>query len=59
MVEVILGGALSGLVAGLIAWGGLKVELRYHRRDIDRAQAAAERAHKVAERAHARIDAMR
>jgi hypothetical protein len=28
---------LGGLACGLVTWGGLRVELRYLRRDIDRA----------------------
>lgn len=31
------GAALSGLVTGLITYGGIRVELRWHRTDIDRA----------------------
>lgn len=28
---------LSGAVAGLVAWGGVRIELRWLRRDVDRA----------------------
>ncbi len=49
MLDAVLSGAASaiatGVIAGLVAWGGLKVELRYHRRDIDRAQSTADHAH--------------
>jgi hypothetical protein len=27
----------SGLVTGLVTWGGMRVEIRYLRRDVDRA----------------------
>lgn len=27
----------AGLVTGLVTWGGLRVEIRYLRRDVDRA----------------------
>ena len=37
MLEWFLPAVVSGGVAGLIAWGGLWVELRYMRRDIDAA----------------------
>jgi hypothetical protein len=29
--------AVSGAVSGLISWGGVRVELRWLRRDVDRA----------------------
>jgi hypothetical protein len=42
VVEALAVALLSGIVSGLIAWGGLRVELRYHRRDIDRAHERAD-----------------
>jgi len=38
-----LGGAIF---TGGLVWGVLKTELRWHRRDIDRAQDSADSAHK-------------
>lgn len=39
MLETLLVAVLSwvatGCIAGLVAWGGLRVELRYLRRDLD------------------------
>lgn len=32
-----LGAALSGVITGLITYGGIRVEMRWHRTDIDRA----------------------
>ena len=36
MLDVLVSLA-GGLACGLVTWGGLRVELRYLRRDIDRA----------------------
>jgi hypothetical protein len=35
MPDAILSALISGAVAGLVAWGGVKVELRWLRRDVD------------------------
>jgi hypothetical protein len=52
--ETVIQGAvhIAGAIftAGLV-WGVLKTELRWHRRDIDRAQ-------ETADRAHVRIDSL-
>lgn len=37
MLEALLTAGLVGAVQGLVIWGGLRVELRYLRRDIDAA----------------------
>lgn len=37
MLLELLPGLVGGLACGLVTWGGLRVELRYLRRDIDRA----------------------
>ncbi len=37
MMELVLQGLIPGVVAGLIAWGGLKVELRHMKRAIEAA----------------------
>lgn len=37
MPDWLFSAALSGVVTGLVAWGGIRVELRYMRRDIDQA----------------------
>lgn len=37
MLETLAAAVLAGVVSGLVAWGGLRVELRYLRRDIDAA----------------------
>lgn len=36
-MEALLIAVGSGLVTGLVTWGGLRVELRYLRRDVDHA----------------------
>lgn len=36
---------VSGLASGLIAWGGVRNELRALRRDVEKVQADASRAH--------------
>lgn len=37
MIETIVGVILAGALQGLITWGAVRVEIRYLRRDIDRA----------------------
>lgn len=37
-MEAWLPSIVSGAVAGLIAWGGIRVELAWLRRDVDRQQ---------------------
>lgn len=34
---------LTGVVSGLVAWGGVRVELRYLRRDVDKAHKRLDR----------------
>ncbi|WP_293762578.1 hypothetical protein [uncultured Aquitalea sp.] len=34
---------LTGAVSGLVTWGGLRVELRYLRRDVDKAHTRIDR----------------
>lgn len=34
-METLLIAAITGIIGGLTTWGGLRVELRYLRRDID------------------------
>lgn len=45
MPDWLLSAILSGAVAGLIAWGGLIVELRYMRRDLDAVTKSTRAAH--------------
>lgn len=39
MIESLLIALASGVVTGLITWGGLRVELQWIRADVDRAHA--------------------
>lgn len=48
MTHLLIQGAGALVTAGCV-WGVIKTELRWHRRDIDRAQ-------ETADKAHARID---
>ncbi|BBF85388.1 hypothetical protein DLM_1772 [Aquitalea magnusonii] len=41
---------LTGVVSGLVAWGGVRVELRWIRQDTNRAQKDADRAHRRIDR---------
>ncbi len=37
MLEQIISALLGGVVTGLITWGGVRVEMRWIRADLDRA----------------------
>jgi len=37
VIEVLVSSILTGLVTGAAAWGAIRIELKYHRRDIDHA----------------------
>jgi hypothetical protein len=43
MGESFLVAVVTGLVCGLVAWGGVKVELRWLRRDVDLAHQRIDR----------------
>lgn len=49
--EAALLAVLSGAVSGLLAWGGVRVELRYLRRDVDQAHGRIDRVEQLAARA--------
>jgi hypothetical protein len=36
-MEILLQNLLPSIVTGLIAWGGIRAEMKYLRRDVDRA----------------------
>lgn len=46
----------SGAAAGLIAWGGIKTEIRWLRADLKRVEATAQGAQASAGAAHSRLD---
>lgn len=50
-MDALIVAAITGFISVVGTWGALKLELRYHRRDIDRAQDTADGAHE-------RIDAI-
>ncbi len=37
MIDALLIAAVTGMVSGLVTWGGLAVKLEWLRRDVDRA----------------------
>lgn len=44
--DALLIAVATGIVSGLISWGGVHAELRSLRRDVERAQRTADDAHK-------------
>lgn len=44
--DAILIAVATGIVSGLISWGGIHAELRSLRRDVERAQKTADDAHR-------------
>lgn len=51
LIAAVVSGLIGGAVAGVAAVATMRVELRWHRRDIDHAQNTADAAHR-------RIDAI-
>lgn len=50
MSDTLLIVIVTALVNGAVVWGALRVELRWLRRDVDRAQSTADAAHRRLDR---------